>query len=252
MAFGGRWEAVSRAAKPDWVTLGLGELVIISVYKTRCRIDAEFVKPENNLSVKISKRVTLSMHIKYDRTCQRAIKIISIEKTFALHKSAQKKHVFLEFFLKGSSWWALLNHLKIENFENWWLFYPGWYLKIFKLSSCLFRLGIVNRVEWLWNPSDSLVICFCGLDGEQDSIAFLTFWSYWPTKASHYYIPLQFVSNNNNNKKVCVTAALLCLSLMFSAFHNQSPLLTMVWVDNWFELQYQTNKQTNQQNQDCL
>ena len=36
--------------------------------------------------------------IKYDRTCQRSIKIISIEETFALHKSAQKKHFFLEFF----------------------------------------------------------------------------------------------------------------------------------------------------------
>ena len=43
------------------------------------------------------------MRIKYDRTCQRSIKIISIDKTFALHKSAQKKHFFLEFFLKESS-----------------------------------------------------------------------------------------------------------------------------------------------------
>ena len=38
------------------------------------------------------------MRIKFDRTCQRSIKIISIEETFALHKSAQKKHFFLEFF----------------------------------------------------------------------------------------------------------------------------------------------------------
>ena len=38
--------------------------------------------------------------IKYDRTCQRSIEIIGIEKTFSLHKSAQKKHFFLEFFLK--------------------------------------------------------------------------------------------------------------------------------------------------------
>ena len=37
--------------------------------------------------------------IKYDRTCQGSIKIISIEKTFALHKSAWKKHFFLEFFV---------------------------------------------------------------------------------------------------------------------------------------------------------
>ena len=37
----------------------------------------------------------------YVRICQRSIiKIISIEKTFAVHKSAQKKHFFLDFFLK--------------------------------------------------------------------------------------------------------------------------------------------------------
>ena len=39
------------------------------------------------------------MRIKYDRTCQGSIKIISIEKNFVLHKSAHKKHFFLEFFL---------------------------------------------------------------------------------------------------------------------------------------------------------
>ena len=62
------------------------------------------------------------MRMKYDRTCQRSIKIISIEKTFALHKSAQKKHFFSGIFLKESSWRAPLNHLKIENFEKWWVF----------------------------------------------------------------------------------------------------------------------------------
>ena len=31
------------------------------------------------------------------------LKVISIEKTFALHKSAQKKHFFLGFFLEESS-----------------------------------------------------------------------------------------------------------------------------------------------------
>ena len=62
------------------------------------------------------------IHIKYDRTCQRSIKTIIIEKTFAFHKSAQKKHFFLEFFLKESSWLALFNHLKIANFKNSWFF----------------------------------------------------------------------------------------------------------------------------------
>ena len=51
--------------------------------------------------------------------------IISIEKTFALHKSAQKKHFFLEFVLKESSWWALFNHLKIATLEKWWFFTLG-------------------------------------------------------------------------------------------------------------------------------
>ena len=147
VAFGGRWEAVSRATKSDRVTLCLGELVIISVYKTRCRIDAEFVKPEKNLRVKISKRVTLHLNyrIKYG--------------------------------------------LRFKRYSNFHLVF--------------FRLGIVNRVEWLWNPSDSLVICFRGLDDAKDSIAFITFWSYWPTKASHYFIPSQFVIINNNNKGLC-------------------------------------------------
>ena len=39
----------------------------------------------------------------YVTTCQRSIEIIGIEKTFVLHKSAQKKHFFFEFFLKESS-----------------------------------------------------------------------------------------------------------------------------------------------------
>ena len=38
------------------------------------------------------------MRIKYDRACQRSIKIIIIEKAFALHKSAQKKPFFWDFF----------------------------------------------------------------------------------------------------------------------------------------------------------
>ena len=59
------------------------------------------------------------MRIKYDRTCQQSIKISSIEKTFALHKSAQKKGFFpWNFFLKESSLLALFNHLKIANFEK--------------------------------------------------------------------------------------------------------------------------------------
>ena len=49
---------------------------------------------------------------------------------------------FLEFFLKESSWWALLNQLKIENFEKWWFFYPGWYLKALIISTS-------HSVNWI-------------------------------------------------------------------------------------------------------
>ena len=41
--------------------------------------------------------------ISYDRTCQRSIKIISIEKTVTLHKSAQKRKIPGIFFLKERS-----------------------------------------------------------------------------------------------------------------------------------------------------
>ena len=45
--------------------------------------------------------------------------------------------------------------------------------------------GIVNWVEWLWNPSDSFVICFCGPESAQRSKEFLSFWLYWPIKTLH-------------------------------------------------------------------
>ena len=44
---------------------------------------------------------------------------------------------------------------------------------------------IVNWVEWLWNPSDSFVICFCGPESAQRSKEFLSFWLYWPIKTFH-------------------------------------------------------------------
>ena len=46
-------------------------------------------------------------------------------------------------------------------------------------------LIIVNWVEWLWNPSDSFVICFCGPESAQRSKEFLSFWLYWPIKKLH-------------------------------------------------------------------
>ena len=51
---------------------------------------------------------------------------------------------------------------------------------------CLrFSLNIVNWVEWLWNASDSFVICFCGPESAQRSKEFLSFWLYWPIKTLH-------------------------------------------------------------------
>ena len=46
-------------------------------------------------------------------------------------------------------------------------------------------ITIVNWVEWLWNPSDSFVICFCGPESAQRSKEFLSFWLYWPIKTLH-------------------------------------------------------------------
>ena len=80
---------------------------------------------ENLLPVaSYSRRVSdLKVPIKYDRTCQGSIKIISIEKTFALHESAWKKHFFPGIFcFKESSWWGLFNHLKMEISKKCWLF----------------------------------------------------------------------------------------------------------------------------------
>ena len=45
--------------------------------------------------------------------------------------------------------------------------------------------SIVNWVEWLWNPSDSFVICFCWPESAQRSKEFLSFWLYWPIKTLH-------------------------------------------------------------------
>ena len=46
LAFGGSWEAVSCTAKSYRVALGLSVLEVISVYKTRCWIDSDFVETE--------------------------------------------------------------------------------------------------------------------------------------------------------------------------------------------------------------
>ena len=59
----------------------------------------------------------------------------------------------------------------------------------FKITISSFLFTIVNWVEWLWNPSDSFVICFCGPESAQRSKEFLSFWLYWPIKTLHQFIP---------------------------------------------------------------
>ena len=54
-----------------------------------------------------------------------------------------------------------------------------------QMKTILVGLDIVNWVEWLWNPSDSFVICFCGPESAQRSKEFLSFWLYWPIKTLH-------------------------------------------------------------------
>ena len=59
-----------------------------------------------------------------------------------------------------------------------WAPYDSFYYKVVEQS-------IVNWVEWLWNPSDAFVICFCGPESAQRSKEFLSFWLYWPIKTLH-------------------------------------------------------------------
>ena len=84
----------------------------------------------------------------------------------------------------------------------------------------IYCLGIINRLEWLWNSSDSFVLCFCGPDGVQRTcysipsiLIFLT----------SKYVPLIYFVTICQKTKDC---APLFLYLMFVVFHNQSPLIT--------------------------
>ena len=48
-------------------------------------------------------------------------------------------------------------------------------------------------MEWLWNLWDFL-LAFFGPEFVQRLIAFLSFWTYWPTETSHWFIESQFVN----------------------------------------------------------
>ena len=106
----------------------------------------------------------------------------------------QTTDLSLEFFKIGNK---QIKTLYLANFYGW-----NWCectnccgrreehaILIFRLLVCMRRMYvasiIVNWVEWLWNPSDAFVICFCGPEGAQLSKEFVSFWLYWPIKTLH-------------------------------------------------------------------
>ena len=90
-------------------------------------------------------------------------------------------------------------------------------------------LVMVNRVEWLWDPSDSFVICFCEPEGPQRSIAFQYFFILLTNKndaiiysdticeQKKRIVHYQWASNINWS-----TVVFVVFILMFAAFHNRS------------------------------
>ena len=70
--------------------------------------------------------------------------------------SLHRNNIFSwNYFFKESSWWALFNHLKIANFEKWWLFTLGDTLNTPMMVIILFPL----RGSYTWNKR-SFFMCF--------------------------------------------------------------------------------------------
>ena len=96
---------------------------------------------------------------------------------------------------------------------------------------------IVNRLEWLWNPSDSFVVCFCGLKGctkfnripsvlillTNENVLLIYSVTICQQKTKDFAPSRSF-----QHKRHCV----FMFNLMVVAFHNQSPLITMVFLDS--------------------
>ena len=71
-----------------------------------------------------------------------------------------------------------------------------------------------------------------GPDRAQRSIAFLTFWTCWPIGTSHYFFHSQFCRVCEQKPKDCSRSGSfqhMFSTLILADFHNQSPLLTMLW-----------------------
>ena len=97
-------------------------------------------------------------------------------------------YLFHPRFSKTTLLWSLgVPSLQIKIIVNWsiqvTLPRPATNVELFTGGT------VVNRVEWLWSPSDSFVTCFWGPDGAQRPIEFLSFWSCWPIKTSDSFIP---------------------------------------------------------------
>ena len=54
--------------------------------------------------------------IQYDRTCQRVINIINMEKTFAPNNFAQKQNIFKDFFFKRTLFKSLIRSSQNRKF----------------------------------------------------------------------------------------------------------------------------------------
>ena len=95
---------------------------------------------------------------------------------------------------------------------------------------------IVIKVEWLWNPLDSLIICFCEL-----------FWTWLCTTFNSIPVILNLLTNRNialiYSVTICEQTTKDCeqsgsfqhkllstvvFNFVFVGFHNQSPLPTML------------------------
>ena len=83
-------------------------------------------------------------------------------------------------------------------------------------------------MEWLGNPLLYVFVSFFGPDCVQLSIAFPSFWTYWPVETLHEFIQSQFLKKKQRIVRPTLPTAPLFSTLIFAGFPNQSPLLTMI------------------------
>ena len=84
-------------------------------------------------------------------------------------------------------------------------------------------------MEWLGNPLLYVFVSFFGPDCVQLSIAFPSFWTYWPVETLHEFIQSQFLKKKQRIVRPTLpSTAPLFSTLIFAGFPNQSPLVTMI------------------------